>query len=57
MGLSERRAEVIVKMLNDAGVDASRISVKALGESEPLDPAETDEARTKNRRVEITAKP
>ncbi len=57
MGLSERRAEVIVKMLNDAGVDATRISVKALGESEPLDPAETDEARTKNRRVEITAKP
>jgi outer membrane protein OmpA-like peptidoglycan-associated protein len=57
MGLSERRAEVIVKMLNDAGVDATRISVKALGESEPLDPAETDDARTKNRRVEITAKP
>jgi outer membrane protein OmpA-like peptidoglycan-associated protein len=57
MGLSERRAEIIVKMLTDAGVDAGRLSVKALGESEPLDPAVSDEARTKNRRVEITAKP
>jgi outer membrane protein OmpA-like peptidoglycan-associated protein len=57
MGLSERRAGIIVKMLTDAGVEAGRLSVKALGESQPLDTAVTDEARTKNRRVEITAKP
>jgi OmpA-OmpF porin, OOP family len=57
MGLSERRAEVIVQMLKDAGVDATRMSTKALGESDPLDTALTDEARTKNRRVAITVKP
>ncbi len=56
-GLSERRAEIIVNMLKNAGVDAGRLSIKALGESAPLDPALTDEARTKNRRVEITVKP
>jgi outer membrane protein OmpA-like peptidoglycan-associated protein len=57
MDLSGRRAEVIMGMLEKAGVDVKRMSVKALGESEPLDPAETDEARAKNRRVEITVKP
>lgn len=56
-GLSERRAELIVDMLTKAGVDAARLSVKALGETSPLDPALTDEARMKNRRVEITVKP
>ncbi len=56
MGLSERRAKVIQTMLKDAGVDAARMSVKALGESDPLDPALTDEARVKNRRVAITVK-
>jgi large repetitive protein len=55
-GLSERRAALIVKMLEDGGVGASRLSVKALGETTPLDPAVTDEARMKNRRVEITVK-
>ncbi len=57
MGLSERRAEIIVKMLTDAGVDASRLTVKGYGKTEPLDPALTDEARAKNRRVELTVKP
>lgn len=56
MGLSERRAEVIQTMLKDAGVDATRMSVKALGETDPLDPALTDEARMKNRRVAITVR-
>jgi outer membrane protein OmpA-like peptidoglycan-associated protein len=57
VGLSDRRAILILNELKDAGVDASRMSVKALGESQPLDPALTDEARMKNRRVEITPKP
>jgi outer membrane protein OmpA-like peptidoglycan-associated protein len=56
MALSERRANVIVGMLKDAGVDMARMSVKGFGESAPLDPAETDEARTKNRRVQIMVK-
>jgi outer membrane protein OmpA-like peptidoglycan-associated protein len=57
MDLSERRAEVIQSMLLEAGVDAARMSVKGFGESNPLDLERTDEARMKNRRVEITAKP
>jgi outer membrane protein OmpA-like peptidoglycan-associated protein len=57
MGLSERRAEVIRDMLLKAGVDEKRMSLVALGESDPLDPALTDEARAKNRRVQITVKP
>jgi outer membrane protein OmpA-like peptidoglycan-associated protein len=54
MSLSERRANVIVGMLKDAGVDQARLTTKGFGESVPLDPAETDEARMKNRRVQIT---
>ncbi len=55
--LSERRADIIRGMFETAGVDPARMSLRALGESEPLDPATTDEARAKNRRVEITVKP
>ncbi len=54
--LSERRAALILNMIKDAGIDASRMSIKAVGEMEPLDPELTDEARMKNRRVEITVK-
>lgn len=57
MGLSQRRAEVIMAMFEKAGVDVTRLSVKAFGKSQPLDPALTDEARSKNRRVEISARP
>jgi outer membrane protein OmpA-like peptidoglycan-associated protein len=56
-GLSERRADIIVKLLTDAGVDAGRMSIKGYGETQPLDAAVTDEARSINRRVEIMAKP
>jgi OmpA-OmpF porin, OOP family len=55
--LSERRALVIRDMLKAAGVDEGRMTIVALGESEPLNPAETDEARAINRRVQITVKP
>jgi outer membrane protein OmpA-like peptidoglycan-associated protein len=54
--LSERRAGLIRDMLKDAGVDVSRMSVKGMSELSPIDPATTDEARMKNRRVEITVK-
>ena len=57
MGLSERRGEVIMGMFEKAGVEATRMSVKGYGKSQPLDPALTDEARSKNRRVEISNKP
>jgi outer membrane protein OmpA-like peptidoglycan-associated protein len=57
MGLSERRAEVILGMFEKAGVEATRMSVKGYGKSQPLDAALTDEARAKNRRVEISVRP
>ena len=56
MGLSERRATVIMGMFEKVGVDASRMSIKGYGKTQPLDPALTDEARAKNRRVEISVK-
>jgi outer membrane protein OmpA-like peptidoglycan-associated protein len=53
--LSERRAQNIIDMLAKEGVDASRLVKKGYSEEKPLDPATTNEARMKNRRVEITA--
>lgn len=52
--LSEIRARRIARALEQEGVDASRISITGLGESQPVDPQRTEEARLKNRRVEIT---
>jgi outer membrane protein OmpA-like peptidoglycan-associated protein len=54
-GLSERRAQTIIDMLAKDGIDTSRLVKKGYSKDKPLDPARTDEARMKNRRVEITA--
>ncbi len=51
--ISEKRANGIKKGLIKAGVEASRISVEAKGESEPRFPNNSEENRNKNRRVEI----
>lgn len=53
-GLSERRAATVLGALQQAGIDASRLSPIGYSENNPLDPALTDVAREKNRRVEIT---
>lgn len=53
-GLSERRANTVLASLQEAGVDVTRLAPKGYSENNPLDPAQTDEAREKNRRVEIT---
>ncbi len=53
--LSERRSQTIIDMLVKDGIDASRLVKKGYSKDKPLDPAKTDEARAKNRRVEITA--
>lgn len=52
-GLSERRAGTVKDYLVRKGVDASRISTYAYGESRPVAPNETDEGRALNRRAEI----
>ena len=52
-GLSERRAESVRDYLVKAGIPADIISIKGFGKSNPLIKAKTQEAREKNRRVEI----
>jgi outer membrane protein OmpA-like peptidoglycan-associated protein len=51
--LSERRAASVRDYLVKAGVPADIIAVKGFGKSNPLVQAKTQDAREKNRRVEI----
>lgn len=59
--LSERRAEAVVRYLVDqAGVDAGRLTATGAGSSEPVadnanaDGSDNPEGRAQNRRVEVT---
>lgn len=51
--LSERRAQAAAEYLMSQGMDASRINLVGLGETEPVATNETAEGRAQNRRVEI----
>lgn len=52
--LSRRRAEAVKRYLTENfGVDSKRLSIEAYGESKPLEPNESEEARASNRRVEF----
>jgi outer membrane protein OmpA-like peptidoglycan-associated protein len=51
--LSERRAQAVADYLVRKGVEANQLGVTGLGETEPLDRAETPEANAKNRRIEF----
>jgi len=51
--LSDRRAKAVLDYLTARGVDASRISSRGYGESQPIDTNETDAGREVNRRVEL----
>ncbi len=51
--LSDARAAAVRDYLVKAGVPADRLSAAGFGESKPLDPAETEAAWDKNRRVEF----
>ena len=51
--LSERRASAVRDYLVDSGLDPSIVSVEGFGKTQPLVPEKTEEARAKNRRVEI----
>ncbi|MIL09397.1 peptidoglycan -binding protein, partial [Salmonella enterica subsp. enterica] len=51
--LSSARATSVVKYLIANGVPANRLVAAGFGEYQPLDTANTDEARSKNRRIEL----
>lgn len=51
--LSQRRAETVVAYLALFDIDTSRLVPKGYGESKPVMPNTTEEARAKNRRVEL----
>jgi len=51
--LSSSRAISVVKFLISHGVPADRLVAAGFGEFQPIDPADTDEARSKNRRIEL----
>jgi outer membrane protein OmpA-like peptidoglycan-associated protein len=54
--LSENRANSVKEWLVTAGIDSSRLQTIGYGESKAVASNETDEGRTKNRRVEIIIK-
>ncbi|WP_274627453.1 peptidoglycan -binding protein [Arvimicrobium flavum] len=51
--LSSARATSVVKFLIANGVPANRLVAAGFGEHQPLDATDTDEARNKNRRIEL----
>ena len=51
--LSERRAQAVYDYLVEAGLSPDILSVQGHGKSRPLVPGSSEEARAKNRRVEL----
>ena len=51
--LSTARAAEVVRFLTDQGVPADRLAATGFGEYQPIDPANTIEARARNRRIEL----
>jgi chemotaxis protein MotB len=51
--LSTARATAVVKYLIENGVPANRLVAAGFGEFQPLDPEDTPEARSRNRRIEL----
>jgi OOP family OmpA-OmpF porin len=53
LDLSRRRAQTVMKYLQNKGVAASRMTAKGYGESRPIDTNTTDKGKSNNRRVEL----
>ena len=51
--LSTERALSVVRFLNQQGLPANRLAAAGYGEYQPLDPDDSDDARRKNRRIEL----
>ncbi len=56
LGLSQRRAESVIKYLVSKGVNGSRLNAKGYGESNPAVANDSASSRAQNRRVEILAR-
>lgn len=52
--LSEDRAKAVANYLIEKGILKERITYKGLGSSQPISKEQTEESRSKNRRVEFT---
>ena len=52
--LSTERALSVVRHLNQHGLRANRLAAAGYGEYQPLDNSESNDARRKNRRIELT---
>jgi outer membrane protein OmpA-like peptidoglycan-associated protein len=53
MDLSQRRAETVQTYLKVFGIEPGRLVAKGYGESQPVASNDTEEGRSKNRRVEL----
>lgn len=51
--LSSERATSVVRFFIENGIPANRLVAAGFGEFQPLEEADTDEARAKNRRIEL----
>ncbi|MBI5163041.1 MAG: peptidoglycan -binding protein [Magnetospirillum sp.] len=51
--LSTARAITVVRVLSAAGIHADRLAAAGFGEFQPLDPAESEAAYARNRRIEL----
>ncbi len=55
LGLGQRRADSAADYLISKGIPADRLSTESMGKADPVATNETDEGRSKNRRVDIRA--
>jgi peptidoglycan-associated lipoprotein len=53
MRLGQRRADAAKRFLQQRGIAASRITVRSMGEGQPLDPGHNEAAWARNRRDEF----
>jgi outer membrane protein OmpA-like peptidoglycan-associated protein len=53
LALSRRRAASVMRYLVAAGVDPDRLESEGFGEAQPIDTNETEDGRSRNRRVEF----
>ncbi|MDE0885980.1 MAG: OmpA family protein [Myxococcota bacterium] len=55
--LAAARASRVVRLMQEQGIDGSRLRVVSFASFQPLVPNESDESRSRNRRIEIRLKP